>query len=149
MMDALDFISMAGKLAASANAGEATYRTSSSRAYYGAFHLAAAFLAELGFAAPRSANVHVFVQHHLHGSGDPFACRAASLLADLHATRNRADYQLSNQTVGTQAVAKLCVETAHEIRISLLACAQSPNREHVRNGVAAYVERISQTQRQE
>ena len=149
MMDAVDFISLAGKLAASAKAGEATYRTSASRAYYGAFHLAAAFLAELGFSAPRTANVHVFVQHHLHGSGHPSACRAASLLADLHAMRNRADYQLSNQTVGTQAVAKLCVETAHEIQTSLLACAQSPNRKQVRNGVTAYLQRISQTPRQE
>jgi uncharacterized protein (UPF0332 family) len=60
-----DFISLAGKLAANANADEATYRTAVSRAYYGAFHLAATFLAELGFAAPRMANVHVFVQHHL------------------------------------------------------------------------------------
>lgn len=56
-----DFVSLAGKLAANANADEATYRTAVSRAYYGAFHLAAAFLAELGFVAPRTANVHVFV----------------------------------------------------------------------------------------
>lgn len=112
-MDADDFISLAGKLAASANAGEATYRTAASRAYYRAFHLSMSFLGELGFSAPRAANVHVFVQHHLNGSDQPAACSDASLLSDLHAARNRADYQLRNHTAGTQAVAKLCVETAH------------------------------------
>ena len=39
-MDGHEFISLAGKLAASANAGEAAYRTAVSRAYYGAFHAA-------------------------------------------------------------------------------------------------------------
>jgi uncharacterized protein (UPF0332 family) len=136
-----DFISLAGKLAANANADEATYRTAVSRAYYGAFHLAATFLAELGFAAPRMANVHVFVQHHLNGSGQPSACTAASLLSDLHSARNRADYQLGRGSAGTQAIAKLSVETAHEIRNALLECSQSPTREQVRVGISAYVRR--------
>jgi uncharacterized protein (UPF0332 family) len=148
-MDAVDFILLAGKLAASANAHEAVCRTAVSRSYYGAFHLAAAFLAELGFFAPRTANVHVFVQHHLTGSGQPSACTAASLLSDLHAARNRADYQLSNPKAGTHAVAKWCVELAHEIRTALLQCAQSPAKEHVRAGITAYLQRISGTPEQE
>jgi len=138
-----DFISLAGRLAATANAEEAVYRTAVSRAYYGTFHLALSLLNELGFHAPRTANVHVFVQHHLNASGQSSACIAASLLSDLHAARNRADYQLGRNTAGTHAIAKFCVETAHEIRTALSECAQSPIREHVRNGVAAYVQRIS------
>lgn len=142
-MDAADFMNLAGKLAAAANAGEATYRTAVSRAYYGAFHLALTFLAELGFTAPRTANVHVFVQHHLNGSGQPTACRAASLLSDLHAARNRADYQLGNPTAAAQSIAKLCVATAYEVQSELLACRQSPIREQVQAGVASYVQRIA------
>ena len=122
--------------------GEATYRTAVSRAYC-AFHLATSFLAELGFSAPRTANVHVFVQYHLNGSDQPAALNAASLLSDLHAARNRADYQLSNHTAETQAFAKLCVETAHEVRDALLACRQSPIREQVHTGITAYVQRIA------
>jgi uncharacterized protein (UPF0332 family) len=140
-MDPVDFISLAGKLAATANAGDAVYRTAVSRAYYGVFHLAASLLAQLGYSAPRTANVHVFVQHHLNGSGHPSACAAASLLGDLHAARNRADYQLGRNTAGTQAVAKFCVEMAHEIRTALWECSQSPAREQVRSGIAAYVQR--------
>jgi uncharacterized protein (UPF0332 family) len=142
-MDPVDFISLAGKLAATANADDAAYRTAVSRAYYGAFHLAALFLAELGFSAPRTANVHVFVQHHLNGSRQLPACTAASLLSDLHAARNRADYQLGHDTVGTQAVAKWSVEMAHQIRAALLECSQSPIREQVRTGTSAYVQRIT------
>ena len=142
-MDPDDFISLAGKLAATANSDEAVYRTAVSRAYYGAFHLAASLLGELGFSAPRTANAHVFVQHHLNGSGQSSACIAASLLSDLHAARNRADYQLDRDTAGTHAVALLCVETAHEIRTALLECSQPPMREQVRKGIAAYVKRIS------
>ncbi len=144
-MDPVDFISLAGKLAATANAEEAVYRTAVSRAYYGVFHLAASFLSELGFSAPRTANAHVFTQHHLNGSREPSACTAASLLSDLHAARNRADYQLGRDTAGTQAVAKWSVEMAHRIRTALLECSQSPTREQVRTGISAYVQRITGT----
>ena len=142
-MEAADFISLAGKLTAAANAGEATYRTAVSRAYYGAFHVALSFLAELGFSAPRTANVHAFVQHHLNASEQPAARTAASLLSDLHAARNRADYQLGNPAVESQSFAKLCVETAHAVRSAVSECRQPPTREQVRAGITAYVQRIA------
>jgi uncharacterized protein (UPF0332 family) len=142
-MNADDFLSLAGKFAASTHAGEATYRSAVSRAYYGAFHLASSLLAELGHSAPRTANVHIFVQHHLNGSSQLSACTAASLASDLHAARNRADYQLDNDSAGTQAVAKLSVETAHEIRSALVKCAEPPAREQMLTGLAAYAERIA------
>lgn len=142
LMDAIDFISLAGKLVA-ANAHDAACRTAVSRAYYGVFHLAKDFLTELGFPPPRTANVHVFVQHCLMGSGQSIACTAASLLSDLHAARNRADYQLSNHTIGKQPVAMLCLETAHEIRTSLLKCAQSPTKEQIHAGITTYLRRVS------
>lgn len=146
-MDPVDFISLAGRLAAATNAEEAVYRTAVSRAYYGAFHVAASFLAELGFSAPRMANVHVFVQHYLNGSGHPSACTAASLLSDLHAARNRADYQLSHFRSGSQAVAKLSVETAHEVRNAVRECSQSPTKEQVQSGISAYVQQITRQSR--
>jgi len=60
-MDGSDFIALAGKLAAGPAAGEATYRTAVSRAYYGAFHIARSFLAELGLQPVGNANVHALV----------------------------------------------------------------------------------------
>jgi hypothetical protein len=50
-----DFIAFSGKLAANPAAGEAGFRSASSRAYYGAFHLAMAFLAEIGTPVPANA----------------------------------------------------------------------------------------------
>jgi hypothetical protein len=70
-MDGNDFIALAGKLAVAPAAGEATYRTVVSRAYYGAFHLARSFLVELGFVPLGNANVHGFVRHYLNGSKHP------------------------------------------------------------------------------
>jgi hypothetical protein len=88
-MDGNDFIALAGKLAAASAGDEATCRTAISRAY-GAFHVARAFLVELGFSPVGNANVHGYVQHYLNGSGHSEACRAAFLLSHLQSARNTA-----------------------------------------------------------
>lgn len=142
-MDGEEFMLLAGKLAAGAAADEASMRTAVSRAYYGAFHLARRFLEDIGCTPPAMANVQVFVQHYLHGSGHPDACRVASFLADLHAARNRADYQLSNRQVGTRPYAILNVETAHNIRAALLLCREDAARAAIQSGIADYRRRIN------
>jgi uncharacterized protein (UPF0332 family) len=142
-MDGHDFIKLAGKLAAKPNADEATYRTSVSRAYYGAFHLAKALLEDLGFTPPTNVNVHGFVRHYLHGSGNADACRAASHLGDLQAARNKADYQLSNPDVGSHAYAVIVVEKAHDIKSALATCSQDKVRATVKEAIAEYANKIA------
>lgn len=142
-MDGNDFLALAGKLAATANADEATYRTSVSRAYYGAFHLAKSLLEDLGFTPAANVNVHGFVRHYLNGSGNSNACHAARHLGDLQAARNKADYQLSNPDVATKAFAVLIVEKAHDIRSALMNCTERKAREQLKAAILDYEKRIS------
>lgn len=73
MIDGQAFIHLAGRLAASAAADEAAGRSAVSRAYYGAFHLAVAFLGDLGIVFPANTYAHAVVQRYLIGSGHPDA----------------------------------------------------------------------------
>jgi len=126
-----DFIHLAGKLATSGE--EASLRTAVSRAYYGAFHLALQFLADIGRPVPRNTNAHVQVARKLQTAGQPDAYRAGSLLGDLHTERIKADYRLDDMRVGTAAFARTCVETAHEIRSALMACRAEPTRSEIQS----------------
>jgi uncharacterized protein (UPF0332 family) len=141
-MDGHDFITLAGKLAASPAADEATYRTAVSRAYYGAFHVARFFLVELGFEPVRNMNVHGFVRHYLNGSAHSDACFAASHLSRLQAARNRADYHLDDLHVGSQRNAMVCVERAHGIVSALESCRADEARESIRQAIAEYERRV-------
>src|SRR5262245_21874293 len=87
-----DFISLAGRLAASRD--EAALRTAVSRAYYGAFHLAIAFLAEID--CPVSTNDHAEPVRRLSNSGNENAITAGRMLNDLQGARIRADYKFND-----------------------------------------------------
>jgi uncharacterized protein (UPF0332 family) len=141
-MDGFDFIALAGKFAAMPAAGEATYRTAVSRAYYGAFHVARSFLVELGFEPVGNANVHGFVRHYLNASGHSGACLAASQLSWLQAARNRADYKLGDPGVGFQAFAMVCVEQAHRVVSDLQNCRADEARDSIQQAIAEYEQRI-------
>jgi hypothetical protein len=69
MIDGNDFIHLAGKMCVLGDADEASFRTATGRAYYGAFHLAKWYLDELGFPVPRNENAHGFVQNQLLNCG--------------------------------------------------------------------------------
>jgi uncharacterized protein (UPF0332 family) len=137
-MDGQDFIALAGRLAVAPIGDEAKYRTAVSRAYYGAFHVARSFLAELGFAPLGNANVHGFVRHYLNGSHQPDACLAASHLSRLQAARNEADYDLDDPDFGSQAVAMASVELAHRVVSALESCRTPDDRESIRQAIAEY-----------
>lgn len=141
-MDGRDFIALAGKLSATLRGDEPEYRTAVSRAYYGAFHVARAFLAELGFRPLQNANVHAFVQRILNGSGHREAGRAADDLRDLQSARNRADYDLGDNEVGTREYAMFSVERAHRIVSALDDCRREDARGTIRQGIAEYEKRI-------
>lgn len=142
MRIAHDFIDLAGRLAAS-EAGQATYRTAVSRAYYGVFHLARTLVHDFGFVIPTTANVHVYIQRLLNGSSHTAAQRLASVLGDLHTARNKADYRLDRDRYGTKAFARLNVERAHEARTALSECQQEDIRSLIEQGIREYMRRLS------
>ena len=136
-----DFIAVAGKIAATYS-DPASCRTAISRAYYGAFHLAKTFLAEIAFEPPRNANTHVFIQHRLAGSGQPEAVKVASLLGDLHEDRLHADYNLDNKQIETVARARASVERAMRIQTALVECSNTESKAVVKAGIEGYEKRI-------
>ena len=128
-MNGDDFIQLAGKLAT--HSEPAALRSAVSRAYYGAFHLAGEFLAEIDRPVPRNANAHVLLARTLQSLGHPDARGAGSLSGDLHSDRIKADYRLDDLRVETTAFARVSVETAHEIRSALDQCRPEPARSQI------------------
>lgn len=137
-----EFIGLAGKLAIGAASGEAAFRSATSRAYYGAYHLAVSLLADLGYPLPANANGHVFTQRVLTGSGHPAARQAGFLLGDLHTDRIKADYKLKNSSAGMQHFARLRVEAAVAIQARLSSYAIEPARSELAAAIAAYLQKI-------
>jgi len=134
-----DYISLAANLAAKRGAGEASYRSAVSRAYYGAFHLARKFLSDLGLGVPQGAGSHGWIPQVLIGCGCQEAADAGRLLQDLHAERIVADYRWEKPATGNQNDAKTSVETAHEIGALLVACTAPPRKSIIKTGVASYL----------
>jgi uncharacterized protein (UPF0332 family) len=87
-----DFHSLAKQLASGTS--EAEWRTSISRSYYGAFHVARTLLADLGFVIPADDKAHTHVYWRLNNCGVAVVRNAATDLYGLRRLRNRADYDL-------------------------------------------------------
>ena len=66
-MNFRDFLPLAETLAQSD--GEAAWRTSVSRAYYTAFHVACNFMTSLGFAVPKTDRAHGYLWLRLDNAG--------------------------------------------------------------------------------
>ncbi len=137
-----DFIAVAGKIAATYS-DPASCRTAISRAYYGAFHLSKSFLADIGTLPPRNANVHVFIQHRLAGSGHATAAKVAALLGDLHEDRLHADYNLDKKQIETVIHARASVERAKRIQSALHECATTEARAAIKTGIEEYEKKVS------
>src|SRR5262245_49252200 len=110
-----DFITLAGKLAAATGATEASLRTAVSRAYYGAFHIVKRFFDDVGVKVSRD---HGEYQRCLMQCAHPRAVLAGRYLNDLHTSRIKADYDLTNRDVSDGGFAKECVELASDIRLT-------------------------------
>jgi uncharacterized protein (UPF0332 family) len=122
-----DFISLAGKLVVHPSLGddEARFRTAVSRAYYGAFHLAASLLAEWGIRVRRNAYGHQDVYSCFCDADHPEARNIASLLDDLRTERIKADYRMDDHRFETPANAMLCVEMAESVKNTLKRCRET------------------------
>ena len=123
-MNGTDFITLAGKLAAStvSDLDEARYRTAASRAYYGAFHEVSSLLRELEVTVRRNAYGHQDAYDQLWQSGHELARKVAGLLGDLRLNRIRADYRLEHESFQDAILAKTCVELAYDLMSCLDRC---------------------------
>lgn len=139
-MTGSDFVDIAGKLLASAsNPTPALCRTIISRAYYGAFHLARAYLRELGFSP---GNNHRDTLHPVQVVSDVNAREAGKRLSDLQTHRIKADYDLSDTICHRVEVVREQVENAAEVRVFLDRCLQEPARSQIKAEIEAYQKRL-------
>lgn len=142
-----DFLKVAGELIApyltgKKAASEALCRTIISRSYYGAYHMAVAYLVSLGL--PSTSN-HEIPKRWLVASGDPNAKKAGRLLEDLYSARRRADYLLSDPRAVSESrdlnFVKDQIEWARDVKSKLEACSVEPVRSAVKAGIEAYRQR--------
>src|SRR5687768_11307611 len=95
MMSPEAFVMFASQLAVRQNAGPAAFRSSVSRAYYGAYHRARKLLEQMGIRCTTGkSNEHAYLQRLYQGSGVAQALEVARLLRNLHENRRDADYEL-------------------------------------------------------
>lgn len=135
-MNPSDFLNISATLVGRGASGA---RSAVSRAYYGAFHLAADLLVELQCSCPTKQKSHKFIPMFLKSSTDDDAITAGGLLDDLRAERNKADYDLDISSYETMGFAQTCVATAMQIRVHLdafkAACADQDTLDELREGV--------------
>jgi uncharacterized protein (UPF0332 family) len=136
------FIALAGKLAAGSSPDAATCRTAVSRSYYGAFHLAKAFLVSLGVPISRS---HGEVLHVLQEAGVARAREAGGHLSNLQSLRIKADYELASPAAETASAARRSVELAANIQSIIRELDTEANRPAVKAGAEAYLRILGRT----
>jgi hypothetical protein len=133
-----EFITLAGGLVSRGPAGA---RSATSRAYYGAYHLAASLLDDFQCSCPRVGRNHDLLPKLLASASHGDAKRAAGLLDDLHGERVRADYHMQRTDSEDQNVAKMSVETAAKIQSLLNSfradCSTPSVAQDLQNGVAS------------
>src|SRR5690242_5923842 len=89
-MNFRDFLPLAAALAKGTT--EAEWRTSCSRSYYAAFHVARELLLALGFRVPQADRAHGYLWLRLSNAGVAEVQEAGRNLNDLRRERNHADY---------------------------------------------------------
>ncbi len=91
-MNARDFLDVAEELATGMH--ESHWRTSVSRAYYAAFHVASTLLEGCWFIVPDMERAHAYLRLRLMNAGHPDVVGAGAGLDELRKVRNRADYKI-------------------------------------------------------
>lgn len=129
MITGHDFIQLSNRWSMLTNEGEAVWRTATSRAYYGAFHVARAFVHDtLGIVDLGSReNQHRFVREALAHSGDTSAVTAASILTALHEHRKDADYELARSDHAKIKIAKATFLLADKVQNLIAVCSVPAN----------------------
>lgn len=120
-----EFIDYAELLAVQPTVVPPQARSITSRAYYGAYHLAARFIASLTNLKHSKHDAHVWLLASQH----PDAFEAGKLLAILNSNRIKADYRLEDARVELPASARLNVECARDVQQLLIRCESAPAQE--------------------
>jgi hypothetical protein len=100
-------------------------RSITSRAYYGAYHLAARFIAGLTSLKRGRHDAHVWLLASQH----PDAHEAGKLLGILNSHRVKADYSLEHALSELPVTAKVAVELARDIQRLLQNCESAAKAE--------------------
>lgn len=116
-----DFWQLADRLVANEKNPEG-FRSAVSRAYYAAFLTAEEFLATMNVSLLNRSGVHSELLTILGNTGDPALDAAMSFLSTLRDERNKADYDLKNTNVETEANARLRVNDAFDVIAELNRC---------------------------
>jgi uncharacterized protein (UPF0332 family) len=127
------FLTQAQRLAASA--AEEDWRTATSRAYYAAFHVACAFMTNLGFRVPNADRAHAYLWLRLQNCGDANVEQAGRTLNDLRYHRNWADYDLRRSFTQSRTLAAVKDATA---MIHTLNSVVEPTRTQVMEAMKDY-----------
>jgi len=139
MMHGNDFLTLAGKLAAQTAYGAAGYRSSVSRAYYGAYHLARSYLADANIHCPKNCgNEHLWIQRMFRQCDLEEGIEVGIALSNLHESRKAADYELENLEIESQANAQLCSLRADEIRSRIDDCSRRAIASQIEAGIRKY-----------
>jgi uncharacterized protein (UPF0332 family) len=121
-MRPLDFWNLAQRLI-DTESNPAGYRSATSRAYYGAFLSAVAFLEDFGIAFDKSdPGVHGKVRSIFNNIGDEKLIELGIELGDLRIQRNFADYRLEEARAETRESAELRLREAMGIIGKLNTC---------------------------
>jgi uncharacterized protein (UPF0332 family) len=132
-MTGREFLPLAIDLAARTT--EAEWRTSISRAYYAAFHVARTLLRDLRFVVPRADKAHSYLYERLNNCGDADIEKAGRDLSSLRFLRNRADYD--EQAVIDAPIAANELSTAQSI-IQALDNLTPAERTQIRDAMIVY-----------
>ena len=141
-MNGQDFIAFAARIAASGTNDPASCRSSISRSYYGAFHLAREFLGGLGYRC-RSENEHHWVQRHFLNCKVNEVKEIGRLLANLHESRKEADYDLHLFHSESSQQARFCVERAERLRIQVDSCREPTLALEIKSDMDRYRRTVS------
>ena len=124
-MKSEDFIDYAERLYLQPTAIPPQVRSITSRAYYGAFHLAVRVIESLTHVSRGKHDAHVWLTASRH----PDAYEAGKLLGILCSYRIKADYRLEDTAAELPATARLTVEHARDVQRLILRCASAPPAE--------------------
>lgn len=133
-MDPREFLILARQLALATT--EAAWRSSVSRAYYAAFHVARQLLEDLGFTVPRADRAHAYLWLRLSNCGNRQVEMAGMRLNDLRRERNWSDYNLARPLQQSVMQNQLPIST-WVIQI-LEAAALEPTRTQITDAMKIY-----------
>jgi uncharacterized protein (UPF0332 family) len=139
-MDPSEFLELAIRL--SAGSREADLRTSVSRAHYGAFHVALAFVEGLGVRLPKTAAAHDKLRHCLLNSDHAASRLAGSILESLRSERNEADYHLRSPRFANRKYTLVQLELARKVADAVAACDHEPVKSRLAVAIRKYAQTI-------